>query len=93
MAISANIIAKVKTLGNNNIAAIIKTPGVTVSTIPPIELKNGITGVGQTYLHNLLDVQAEHPQDGQVLVYNANSNKYIVTTLIVEAANSDGGSF
>jgi hypothetical protein len=84
------------------ITAIIKRPNliiantVAISTTqsnPPIDLKNNIAGVSQNYIHNLLDVVEDHPQDGYTLVYNATTHKYEVKPVIAQVAALDGGNF
>jgi hypothetical protein len=48
-----------------------------------------IAKVGQVSLENLGNVVTEGKQDGDVLVYQANTNTYNIKTL----PNLDGGSF
>jgi len=48
-----------------------------------------IAKVGAIQLSSLTDVNASGQQDGDVLVYNANTNTYIVQTL----PKIDGGAF
>lgn len=83
-----------------SINAIIKRPNhiiantvgiTTTQSNPPIDLKNNAPSINQSYLHNLLDVSEDHPQDGYTLVYNANTHKYEVRQNIVTAM--DGGTF
>lgn len=84
------------------IQAVIKRPNPVIANTtvlsstqsnPPISLKNNITGVAQSYIHNLLDVVEDHPTDGATLVYNANTHKYEVKTITVSVTSVDGGSF
>jgi hypothetical protein len=74
------------------IQAVIKSP-FTAAAGSPVQLKNNITGVAQSYIHNLLDVVEDHPTDGATLVYNANTHKYEVKTITVSVTSVDGGSF
>ena len=60
---------------------------------PPIDLKNNVGGVNQNYLHNLLDVVATNPVDGDTLIYNANTGKYDVAPISIGSAILDGGGF
>jgi len=50
---------------------------------------NKIAKVGSVQLSSLTDVNASGQQNGDVLVYNANTNTYVVQTL----PNVDGGAF
>ncbi len=50
---------------------------------------NKIAKVGSVQLSSLTDVNASGQQNGDVLVYNANTNTYIVQTL----PKVDGGAF
>jgi hypothetical protein len=50
---------------------------------------NRIAKVGTVSLENLVNVVTEGKQDGDVLVYQANTNTYNIKTL----PNLDGGSF
>lgn len=84
------------------IQAVIKRPNLIVANTtaltttqsnPPISLKNNLAGINQNYLHNLLDVVEDHPEDGATLVYNANTDKYEVKTITVSATSLDGGTF
>jgi lipopolysaccharide export system protein LptA len=59
----------------------------------PISLKNNVASVSQNYLHNLLDVDASNPVDGDTLIYNANTGKYDVAPISIGSAVLDGGSF
>ena len=60
---------------------------------PPIELKNNVPAVSQSYLHSLLDVTEGQPQDDYTLIYNANTKKYEVRSLPVGEVALDGGNF
>ena len=62
---------------------------------PPIALKNNGASVSQQYLSHLLDVSITNPTDGQVLIYNANTGKYDLTTFTANVSGTtlDGGSF
>ena len=84
------------------ITAVIKRPNLiiantvpltTTQSNPPIDLKNNITGVGQNYVHNLLDVVENRPQDGDTLVYNSITHKYEVKPVSVNVVDIDGGTF
>lgn len=68
-------------------------PLTSTQSNPPIDLKNNITGVAQNYIHNLLDVVEDHPQDGYTLVYNATTHKYDVKEITVTVGSLDGGNF
>lgn len=50
---------------------------------------NKIAKVAAVGLENLSDVQTEGKQDGDVLVYQANTNTYVVKSL----PKVDGGSY
>jgi hypothetical protein len=69
------------------------TPLTTTQSNPAIELKNNSSGVSQNYLSHLLDVTVDHPTDGQVLTYNANTGKYDLSTINIGEASLDGGNF
>lgn len=84
------------------INATIKRPNViiantvgltTTQSNAPIDLKNNVTGVAQSYVHNLLDVVENSPVDGATLVFNANTHKYEVKTISILVEALDGGSF
>ena len=60
---------------------------------PPIDLKNNGAALTQNYVHNLFDVVENDPQDGQTLVYNANTHKYEVKNVSISITNIDGGNF
>jgi hypothetical protein len=90
MSFGSNIIATIK---RPNLIVANSVPLTTTQSNPPVELKNSITGVGQSYLHNLLDVVEDHPSDGATLVYNANTHKYEVKTITVAVTALDGGTF
>jgi len=84
------------------IIATIKRPNViiantvgltTTDSNPPIDLKNNITGIAQSYVHNLLDVVENSPVDGSTLVFNANTHKYEVKQITIFVEALDGGSF
>lgn len=84
-----------------NITAVIKYPNRIIAnttnltrtqTNAPIELKNNVPGVNQSYLHSLLDVVEDHPQNGDTLVYNSTTDKYEVKS-ITTTFNVDGGTF
>lgn len=83
------------------ITAVIKRPNVIVANTvpitktqsnPPIDLKNNVTGAGQNYIHNLLDVVEDRPQSGDTLVYNATTDKYEVKPAVF-IGTLDGGTF
>jgi hypothetical protein len=85
-----------------SITAIIKRPNVIVANTipltttqsnPPLELKNNIGSVNQNFIHNLLDVVENHPQDGYTLVYNSITNKYDVAPASFGSSGIDGGTF
>ena len=84
------------------INAVIKRPNLIIANTvpltktqsnPAIELKNNSSGVSQNYLSHLLDVNVDHPTDGQVLTYNAETGKYDLETVQIGDASLDGGSF
>jgi hypothetical protein len=84
------------------ITAVIKRPNVIVANTvpltttqsnPPLELKNNIGSVNQNYIHNLLDVVEDHPQEGYTLVYNSTTNKYDVAPAYIGSSAVDGGTF
>lgn len=84
------------------ITAVIKRPNAIVANTvgltttqsnPAIELKNNYPAVNQNYLHNLLDVSENHPQDGDSLVYNSTTQKYEVKPVVISSADIDGGTF
>lgn len=71
------------------------TAGIIDSTVP-VTLKNlPSIGNGITRLDNLTDVVANGEIDGATLVYDANTDKYIVKTLTMEEIDGalDGGEF
>lgn len=87
-----------------SITAVVKRPNLivansvpltTTQSMPAVTLKNNVTGgVAQSYLHNLLDVVEVDPQDGALLIYNAQTDKYEVKLLESDPNLSlDGGSF
>jgi len=81
-------------------AVIKKIPAIIANTVPlttsqsnpPIELKNNLAGVSQNYFAKLSDVDATHVADGDTIIYNANTNKYVVQPLTI-SGSIDGGSF
>jgi len=82
------------------INAVVKRPNLIVANTtaltttqsePAISLKN--SGISQNYVHNLLDVVEISPQNGDTLVYNANTHKYDVAPVQVTVLSIDGGSF
>jgi len=84
------------------ITAVIKRPNLiiantapltTTQSNPPIDLKNSVTGVAQNYLHNLLDVVEDYPQNGDTLVYDSTKNKYVVKPIVAQVNSLDGGDF
>ena len=84
------------------ITAVIKRPNLiiantvpltTTQSNPAVELKNNSSGVSQNYLSHLLDVNVDHPVDGQVLSYNANTGKYDLVNIQIGEASLDGGNF
>jgi hypothetical protein len=84
------------------ITAVIKRPNLiiantvpltTTQSNPAIELKNNSSGVSQNYLSHLLDVVVDHPTDGQVLTFNAETGKYDFESVQIQDANLDGGTF
>jgi hypothetical protein len=84
------------------ITAVVKRPNLivansvgltTTQSNSPISLKNNVTGAGQNYIHNILDVIEGQPQDGYTLVYNATLDKYEVKAAVISAASLDGGTF
>jgi len=85
-----------------SITAVIKRPNLiiansvpltTTQSNPPISLVNGGASLSQNYVHNLLDVVENRPADGDTLVYNANTHKYVVQQISVSLTAIDGGSF
>ena len=85
-----------------SVVAVIKRPNLilanavplmTTQSNPAVELKNNSSGVSQNYLSHLLDVNIDHPVDGQVLSYNANTGKYDLTSIQIGEASLDGGNF
>jgi len=90
MALSANIIARVK---RPNFIIANTVPLTSTQSNPPIELKSNLPGVGQNYVRNLLDVVEDHPADGFTLIYNAEIKKYQVRSVEVGSAQIDGGTF
>lgn len=60
---------------------------------PAISIKNNGASLNQNYLHNLLDVVENNPQDGYSLVYNATIDKYEVKPIIINDVSVDGGTF
>jgi len=100
--IAANASTLVSSQSQLNVT--IKTPRVIVANSsslvssqsqPPITLNNSQAGVSQNYLSHLLDVDASHPVDGEVLTYNANTGKYDLApvTFTADNVNLDAGSF
>ena len=84
------------------INAVIRRPSViiantaaitTTQSNPPIDLKNNPNSISQNYLSHLLDVVADHPADGDTLVYNANTGKYDVAPITINKVDIDGGTF
>ena len=85
-----------------SITAVIKRPNpilantvplTTTQSNPDIALKNNVSSLNQSYLHNLLDVDVANPVDGEVLTYNANTGKYDLAPISVGQASLDGGNF
>jgi hypothetical protein len=74
------------------ITAVVRSPFSQVNGAP-VQLKNNVPSLNQSYLHNLLDVVENNPTDGSTLVYNANTNKYEVKQITVSVSALDGGSF
>jgi hypothetical protein len=66
---------------------------ITSQTNPPLDLKNNGASLTQNYVHNLFDVVENNPQDGNTLVYNANTHKYEVKSISLSVASIDGGTF
>lgn len=69
----------------------IQRPGVV--SPKSVTLRNAVSF---TRLDQLLDVTESNPQDGDVLVYNASTDKYVVQTLTLSSNNItdlDGGTF
>lgn len=65
----------------------------TTQSNAPLSLKNNTASLSQNYIHNLLDVIEDQPQDGYTLVYNATLDKYEVKPVVIIAASLDGGTF
>ena len=80
MAINATIIANTSAL-------------VSSQSVPPIVLKNNPSSVSQNYLSHLLDVVADHPVDGDTVIYNANTGKYDIAPPNFSSVTIDGGTF
>jgi hypothetical protein len=84
------------------INAVIKRPNLIVAnTVPlttsqsnaPVTLKNNGSSINQNYIHSLLDVVEDHPQNGATLVYNSTTNKYEVKQVTAVVTGLDGGLF
>lgn len=84
------------------INAVIKRPNLIVANTtaltttqsePAISLKNNSASISQNFVHNLLDVVEANPADGDTLIYNANTHKYVVSQIQVSVLSIDGGSF
>lgn len=77
------------TTGGSGIKVIVKKVGGPIvpasTTLPPTLTVNN---PGVTSLKELSDVSANNAANGDVLVYDANTNKYIPETI-----NIDGGGF
>lgn len=58
---------------------------------PELVLKT--TPVTLSYFHTLLDVSAANPANGDVVTYNATTNKYEVRPLSLTSASIDAGTF
>lgn len=69
------------------------TPLVETQSNPPIVLKNNIPGINQSYVHSLLDVVEQNPQEGDTLVFNSITKKYDVKPPELGTINLDGGTF
>lgn len=87
-----------------SITAVVKRPNLivantapitTTQSMPAVTLKNNVAGVSQVYMHNILDVvEGNNPQDGSLLIYNAETDKYEVKLLESDPnLKLDGGSF
>jgi endonuclease YncB( thermonuclease family) len=68
-------------------------PLTTSQSNPPIELRNNAQNLSQNYLEKLFDVDANGVVDGDTLVYNANTHKYVVQPITIGSALIDGGIF
>jgi hypothetical protein len=70
------------------------TPLTTSQSMPPVSLKNNVASVNNLYLHNLVDIVESNPQNGSLIIYNAQTDKYEVRLLESEPnLKLDGGSF
>lgn len=85
-----------------SITAVIKRPNLIVANTvpltttqsnPPLELKNNLPGLSQSYVHSLLDVSEVNPQTGDTLQYNSETRKYEVKPLPTGTIGLDGGGF
>ena len=74
------------------ITAVVRSPFSQVNGAP-VQLKNNVPSLNQSYLHNLLDVVESNPTDGSTLVYNGTTHKYEVKHITVSVSALDGGSF
>jgi hypothetical protein len=70
------------------------TAGI-VDSITPVVLKNVTNAAGINRLDHLLDVDASHEVENATLVYDQNTDKYIVKKLDLAdvTGNLDGGTF
>jgi hypothetical protein len=70
------------------------TAGI-ISTSTPVVLKNNPIGIGVTRLDKLTDVVADGEIDKATLVYDSNSDKYIVKQMEFSdiSGEIDGGIF
>lgn len=72
---------------NNNAGVLTQVPGqaVTLNNLGSIAKVNRLDG--------LADVVEINPQNGDILVYDASIDKYVVQSLDISNQNLDGGSF
>lgn len=67
---------------------------ITPSTVSGVTLNNqGAVVTGAKRLDQLLDVEEGTPSDGDVLVYRASDDKYVLQQINISNSSLDGGSF
>lgn len=83
---------------NAKVAKRAPTIGVTVSNTGKIESTTPVTiqtNTSKNRLDQLTDVVEQNPQEGATLVYDAETDKYVVKSLTIDdiGGNLDGGTF
>jgi hypothetical protein len=61
--------------------------------VNPISVVTGAAGTSGNRFDELLDVQEGTPSNGDIVVYNASNDKYVVQSLSNTSITLDGGTF